>query len=158
MARIKYLFTLSMSLLFVSAIFISGCASSRSGQVYSRDQARQEMRVLYGTILSVHEVQIEGTKSGVGAVAGGVTGGVLGSMVGGGRGRVLGAVGGALLGAGGGALAEEGITKKAGLEISVELDSGDVVSVVQEADVSYYPGERVRLLRASDGSARVQKM
>ena len=135
----KHVFLSFMLVLFVSALFLGGCASSRSGQVYSRDQARQEMQVNYGTILSIHEVQIEGTKSGIGAVAGGVTGGVAGSMVGGGKGRILGAVGGALLGAGAGALAEEGVTRKHGFEIGVELDSGEVLSIVQEADVPYYP-------------------
>lgn len=137
--------------------FLASCASSRSGQVYSRDQARQEMRVNYGTVREVRSVQIEGTQSGVGAVAGGATGGVLGSMVGGGKGQVLGAVVGAIGGAAVGAVAEEGVTKKNGLEITVELDTGDIVTVVQEADVQFYAGERVRLLRANDGSSRVQK-
>jgi len=143
--------------LIASSGLLTSCASSRSGQVYSRDQARQEMRVNYGTVQSVRAVQIEGTKSGVGAVGGGVTGGVLGSMVGGGRGQVLGAVVGALGGAAVGAMAEEGVTRKNALEITVELDSGEILSVVQEADLQFYAGERVRVLRANDGSSRVQK-
>jgi outer membrane lipoprotein SlyB len=115
------------------------------------------MRVNYGTVQSVRAVQIEGTQSGIGAVGGGVTGGVLGSMVGGGRGRVLGAVVGALGGAAVGAVAEEGLTKKNALEITVELDTGEILSVVQEADLQFSPGERVRVLRANDGTSRVQK-
>lgn len=144
-------------LLITSTGLLTSCASSRSGQVYSRDQARQEMRVNYGTVREVQTVQIEGTQSGVGAVGGGVTGGVLGSMVGGGRGQVLGAVVGALGGAAVGALAEEGVTKRNGLAITVELDTGEIVTVVQEADLQFYAGERVRLLRANDGSSRVLK-
>jgi outer membrane lipoprotein SlyB len=143
-------------LVLVSGLATS-CVSSRSAQVYSRDQALQEMRVNYGTVQSVRAVQIEGTKSGIGAVGGGVTGGVLGSMVGGGRGRVLGAVVGALGGAAVGAVAEEGLTKKNALEITVELDTGEILSVVQEADLQFSPGERVRVLRANDGTSRVQK-
>lgn len=138
-------------------VLVAACASSRSAQVYSRDQALREMRVYYGTILEVRPVQIEGTQSGVGAVAGGVTGGVLGSMVGGGNGRIVGGVVGALGGAAGGALAEEAITKKNGVEITVEMDSGEIVSVVQEADADYRVGDRVRLLRSSDGSSRVRQ-
>lgn len=151
------------NVLFLALVLIAGsgllasCASSRSGQVYSRDQARQEMRVNYGTVKEVRQVQIEGAQSGIGAVAGGVTGGVLGSMVGGGRGRVVGAVVGALGGAAGGHLAEEAITKRDGLEITVELDTGETVTVVQEADLQFFAGERVRLLRGYDGSSRVQK-
>lgn len=143
--------------LIASTGMLTSCASSRSGQVYSRDQARQEMRVNYGTVREVRAVQIEGTQTGVGAVGGGVTGGVLGSMVGGGRGQVLGAVVGALGGAAVGAMAEEGVTRRNGLEITVELDTGELVTVVQEADMQFYSGERVRLLRANDGSSRVQK-
>jgi outer membrane lipoprotein SlyB len=143
--------------LFMISSMLTACASSRSAQIYSRDQAQHEMQVNYGTVKEVRQVLIEGTKSGVGAVAGGVTGGVLGSMVGGGKGRVLGAVIGALGGAAGGALAEEEVTKRQGLEITVELDTGEIVTVVQEADLQFYAGERVRVLRAADGSSRVQK-
>ncbi|NCD25266.1 MAG: hypothetical protein EOL86_06715 [Deltaproteobacteria bacterium] len=144
-------------LALASMAMMVGCASSRSGQVYGRSQALQEMRVYYGTILEVRPVQIEGTQSGVGAVAGGVAGGVLGSMVGGGRGHVVGGVLGALGGAAGGALAEEAVTKKKGVEITVEMDNGEIVSVVQEADDEYFVGDRIRLLRASDGTSRVRQ-
>ncbi len=143
--------------LLAGASLLTSCVSSRSAQVYSRDQAMQEMRVNYGTVQSVRNVQLEGTQSGIGAVGGGVTGGVLGSMVGGGRGQVLGAVVGALGGAAAGAMLEEGVTKKDALEITVELDSGEILSVVQEADLQFSPGERVRVLRANDGTSRVQK-
>lgn len=152
----KLILLISLCLIAGSTLLTS-CASSRSAQVYSRDQARQEMRVNYGTVREVRNVQLEGTKSGVGTIAGGVTGGVLGSMVGGGRGQVVGAVLGALGGAAGGSLAEEAVTKKDALEITVELDTGEVLAVVQEADMPFYAGERVRLLRSYDGSSRVQK-
>ena len=115
------------------------------------------MTVNYGTVREVRSVQIEGTKTGLGTVAGGVAGGVLGSQVGGGAGRVVGGVLGALGGAAIGAVSEEGLTRRNGLEIMVELDTGQILSIVQEADVPFSPGERVRVLRANDGSSRVQK-
>ena len=155
--RSKNRLLITVLILFMAAPMITACASSRSGQVYTRDQARHEMQVNYGTVRDVRAVQIEGTKSGVGAVAGGVTGGVLGSMVGGGKGRLLGAVVGALGGAAGGALAEEQVTMRQGVEVTVELDTGELVTVVQEADMQFSVGERVRVLRARDGSSRVQK-
>ena len=134
---------------------LAGCASSNSGEVYSRDQARRTQAVQMGTVQAVKNVQIEGTKSGVGAVGGGVAGGVIGSTIGGGNGSILAAVGGAALGAIGGAVAEEKITKKNGLEITVKLDSGSSIAVVQEADVLYSVGDRVRVLTSSDGTTRV---
>jgi outer membrane lipoprotein SlyB len=137
------------------AALLAGCASSNSGEVYSRDQARRTQTVQMGTVQFVKNIQIEGTKSGVGAIGGGVAGGVAGSTIGGGKGSILAAVGGAALGAVGGAVAEEKFTKKNGLEITVKLDSGATIAVVQEADVMYSVGERVRVLTGSDGTTRV---
>jgi outer membrane lipoprotein SlyB len=141
----------------IAVALIAGCASSNSGDVYSRDQARRSQTVQSGTVQSVRNVKIEGTRSAVGPVAGGVAGGVAGSTIGGGKGQVLAALGGAALGAVGGAVAEEKLTKKAGLEISVKLDSGSTIAVVQEADVMFSVGERVRVLTAPDGTTRVVK-
>lgn len=144
-------------LLLAGSSLLTSCASSRSGQVYSRDQARQEMRVHYGTVREVRPVRIEGTQSGAGVVAGGVAGGVLGSQIGGGKGRVVGGVLGALGGAAAGAMIEEGATRKGGLEITVELDNGELLTIVQEDDMTFYTGDRVRVLRSNDGSSRVQR-
>ncbi len=139
------------------AFYITGCASSRSGQVYSRDEARQVQTVEYGTVESVRDVIIEGTKTPIGTAAGGVAGGVLGSTVGGGSGNTVAVVIGALAGAAAGTALEEGVTRKQGLEIVVEKDNEQTIVIVQEADVMFTPGERVRLIRASDGTTRVSK-
>jgi len=149
--------TICFLVLPAALTLIAGCASSRSGEVYSRDQARRTQTVQIGTVESVRTVQIEGTKSPVGTVAGGVAGGVLGSTIGGGRGSTLAALGGAALGAIGGTVAEERLTRKDGLEITVRLDSGSILAVVQEADVQFSAGERVRVLTGPDGTTRVSK-
>ena len=146
--------------LFIMAIitvYFTGCASSRSGQVYSRDEARQVQTVENATVESVKEVLIEGTKTPIGTAAGGVAGGVLGSTVGGGSGRTVAIVIGALAGAAAGSMAEEGITRKPGLEIIVRKDSGQTIVVVQEADVIINAGDRVRIITAADGTTRVSK-
>ena len=134
------------------AALIAGCASSKSGSAYTRDQARQEMNVRTGIVESVREVQIEGTKSGVGAAAGAVAGGVGGSHIGGGKGQIVGAVVGAVVGGMAGAAVEEGVTRKNGLEITVRLDNGQLTAIVQEGDEAFHPGERVRLLSGSGGT------
>jgi outer membrane lipoprotein SlyB len=144
-------------LMALPAVYITGCASSRSGQVYSRDHARQAQTVETGTVESVKEVTIEGTKTPVGTVAGGVAGGVLGSTVGGGSGSKVATVIGALAGAALGTAAEEGITRKPGLEIIVKKDNGQTIVVVQEADVMIDAGDRVRIITAADGTTRVSK-
>ncbi|NOX35543.1 MAG: glycine zipper 2TM domain-containing protein [Deltaproteobacteria bacterium] len=144
-------------LVAVVAVYVTGCASSRSGQVYSRDEARQVQTVENGTVESVKQVMIEGTKTPVGTAVGAVTGGVLGSTVGSGSGRTVATVLGALAGAAAGTAAEEGITRKQGLEIIVKKDNGQSIVVVQEADVLIAAGDRVRIITAADGTTRVSK-
>lgn len=137
------------------AAFLVGCASSNSGSVYSRDEARKTQTVRMGVVESVRTVRLEGTKSPVGTVAGGAVGGIAGSSIGGGgRTSAVGAVLGAVVGGLAGSAAEEGLTRKDGLEITVKLDSGTMLAVVQEADVQFAPGDRVRLLE-SGGTTRV---
>ena len=136
-------------------VFLSGCASSLSSGAYTRDSARQMQTVYYGTVDSVRTVQIEGTKTPVGTGAGAVAGGILGNQVGGGSGRALATLGGALIGGVAGSAAEEGITRQPGYEITVRLDNGRVISVVQAADMAFAPGERVRVIEARDGTTRV---
>jgi outer membrane lipoprotein SlyB len=53
-----------------------------------------------------------------------------------------------------GSAAEEGFTRKDGLEITVKLDGGNMVAVVQEADDPFKAGDRVRLVE-SGGTTRV---
>lgn len=146
----------SLLIAILAGATLAGCASSRSGAVYSRDQARQEMSVRMGVVESVRQVTIEGTKTPVGGAAGAVIGGLAGSTIGHGRGSaaasVLGAVGGGLAGA----AIEEGVTKKNGVEVTVKLDDGRLVAIVQEADESFRPGERVRIV-SGGGNQRVSR-
>lgn len=141
-----------------SLLVLAGCAvDSRSGNVYSRDQARTSQSVHYGTILRVEPVTIEGSSSAVGTLAGGAMGGALGSAVGSGSGRTIATVGGAIVGAVAGSAAEKGLTTAAGVEIEVQLDNGELLVVVQENDGAYGAGDRVRVLRDGRGTTRVRK-
>jgi len=109
-----------------------------------------------GTVVSVKQVKIEGTKSGLGAVAGGAAGGAVGSTVGSLSGKTVATVLGAVAGGLAGAAAEEEITKKDGLEITVQLDDGETLAVIQEADEQFLEGDRVRILTGPDGTTRVR--
>jgi len=137
-----------------ATVVLSGCAGSQSGSAYSRSQTRGEMHVRMGVVESVRTVTIEGTQSGVGVVAGGVVGGIAGSNVGHGRGSTVGSVLGAVLGGVAGQAIEEKTSKKDGLEITIKLDSGQIIAVTQEADEAFRAGERVRVLSGS-GATRV---
>lgn len=136
------------------SLFLAACASSNSGSVYSRDDARRVQTVRTGVVESVRQVKLEGTKSPVGTIAGGAVGGIAGSSVGGGRGSAIAAVIGAVAGGLAGSALEEGVTRKDAIEITVKIDGGALVAVVQEADEEFKAGDRVRLIE-NGGTSRV---
>ena len=143
-------------LVAVAASVLVGCATRESANVYGKHEAGREQTIRMATVDSVRKVKIEGSKSGVGAAAGGVVGGIAGSGVGQNRGAaiagVLGAVGGGVLGN----MAEEKVMSKDALEVTVKLDSGEMRAIVQQADLELKPGDRVRLL-SSGGVTRVSR-
>jgi len=137
-------------------VLLSGCASSLTGDTYSRDEARRVQTVRMGTIESLRPVKIEGTKTPIGTGAGAIVGGVAGSSVGGGRGSIVAAVIGAVAGGFLGSATEEGLTRTQGVEITVREDDGSTrayVQQVQENEV-FRVGERVRIMTV-DGTSRV---
>lgn len=143
-----------LAVTLLAAAVLGGCASGTGGKDYSRDQTRSVQEVQLGVVESVREVNIEGTKTPIGAGAGAVVGGVAGSTVGSGRGSVVGATVGAVLGGLGGAAAEEAVTRQKGVEITVKLDSGRLIAVTQAADETFQVGDRVRVL-SGGGTTRV---
>jgi len=149
---------MKIALILVSTVaLLTGCASSKSGDVYTRDQARYEHTVRVGVVNSVREVQLEGTKSPVGGLAGAAVGGIAGSTIGGGKGAAIAAVVGAVAGGLLGGNIEESATRKPALEITVKLDNGQLVSIVQEGHAAEFrPGDRVRVL-SGRGESRVSR-
>lgn len=126
---------------------VSGCATrSSSPDIYRSGETQVEQKIRAGVVESIRGVTIQRDSTGAGVIAGGMVGGVAGSGVGEGRGStiagVLGAIGGAVLGQ----VIEERANQRAGFEIVVRLDSGEQRAIVQEADVSFRPGDRVRLI------------
>ena len=73
------------TLAFLSLV-LGGCTSNLTGDSYSRDEARTVQNVRMGTIEYLRPVQIEGTKSPVGSIAGAAVGGIGGGSAGGGKG------------------------------------------------------------------------
>ncbi len=133
---------------------LNACASSNAGDVYSRDEARKIQTIRKGVVESVRTVKLEGTKTPVGTAAGAVVGGIAGSSVGDGKGSAIAAVIGAVAGGLAGSAIEESVTRKDALEITVKLDNGSLVAIVQEATEQFSPGDSVRLIE-SGGITRV---
>ena len=138
---------LSICLIAVAPLALSACASGLGGSDVPRSGAGQVNTAQRGVIVSAREVRIEGTKSGIGAGAGAIAGGAGGSQIGSGTAAgVAGAVAGAVVGGLVGAAAEEGLTRRSGIEYTIQDDSGRLFTVVQGDDVVLAPGQRVLIV------------
>lgn len=138
---------------------LAGCASNLTGDTYSRDEVRRTQTVRSGTITNIRTVNVEGTDSGVGTIGGAAVGGVIGSRIDGGHGAwaLLGGIVGALAGGVAGTKAEEVVTRKNMLELTIREDSGRTVVVVQEpGNESFNVGDHVELLTTNQGVTRVR--
>ena len=147
----------AMAAAAVAVLVLGGCAQGLGGGTYSRTEARRAMTVQFGTVESVRAVQLEGTKTPVGSVAGAAIGGIAGNTVGGGRGQAIATVIGAVAGGLAGSAVEEGATRQPGVEVTVRLDNGQFLAVVQADEGERFRlGERVRILRDA-GTTRVSR-
>lgn len=141
--------------LFLIPVALAGCASGKGSDDYTRTEARQVYEVKMGVVESVRVVKMEGTSSGAGRIAGGAAGGIAGSQTGHGAGAAIGAIVGAVAGGIAGAAGEEAITRSRALEISVQLEYGRIVAIVQQDNGEVFnKGDHVRLLEAN-GQVRV---
>ena len=130
---------------------LCGCTSSSSGKkVVPHSHSGQMFRTEFGTVVSVREVVIEGSAdSGVGQWGGAMIGGATGAAAvsSGGMGS---AVAGSVAAVGGmiaGRQVEKAVTKADGYEITVQLEDGSQVLVVQEMDKGeFYDGDKVRVM------------
>ena len=136
---------------------IAGCAKNPSQKVYDHSEVGKSVAVSFGTIISLREVDINGKNTGTGAVIGGAVGAGAGSYIGSGSGSIWVAAAGLVVGAAVGALAEQAAADRKGMEYTVILKSGVVMTVVQEVvagDIQLAQGDRV-IVQNSGGYQRV---
>lgn len=140
----------------IVAALLGGCATSNP-DVINRNDAQRMATIIDGTVVSVRAVTVDGSQSGVGAVAGGVIGGVAGSSVGGRRESLAISVLGAVVGAVAGNAIERSTTREEAIEIVVRLSNGERRSVVQaKSGETIMDGDRVVLV-TSGGKVRVNR-
>jgi outer membrane lipoprotein SlyB len=146
-----------VKVLLAALLALSGCASSgaTSANRVSRSDTGRSHTVTKGEVIYVREVVIEGEGAVGGAIAGGVLGLAVGNQFGGGRARSLTRAAGAVGGAAAGSAVAQRASEQTGLEITVELEGGEVVVVIQAADEAFEVGDSVRVLRRTDGQVRV---
>jgi outer membrane lipoprotein SlyB len=136
------------------ALLLGGCAYPAGSRDYRGYQVMGEQSVRFGVVESVRDVRINPGQTGVGTVGGAALGGIAGSTVGGGSGQAAGAIAGAILGGILGSNVEHSANDRPGLEVTVLLDSGKYVAVVQEPDETFRSGDRVRVV-SGHGTTRV---
>lgn len=116
--------------------------------------------VFTGTVTNVTEIMVlespDNTRAGIGAAVGAGLGGGVGYIVGETTGLVIGGLVGAYGGsevAGGG---KYGSRRYPGMHITIDLDNGRTLVVVQGYDEYFVKGDKVRVLNMGEGRARVQ--
>ena len=139
----------------IGALLLGGCAYHGGSADYRGYEVRGEQSVRFGVVESVRDVRINPHETGVGSAGGAALGMVAGSNVGGGNGQIAGAIGGAILGGILGHNIEQSANERPGVEVTVLLDTGKYIAVVQEGDEPFRPGDRVRILSGRGGQTRV---
>ena len=148
------------ALLLVAALLgAAGCAREVSPSVVSANTVGAVNEAFFGTVQSVRPVTIqEGDRlqeNTTGAVIGGLAGAAVGSVFGGGWGRVIATGAGAVVGSVVGAAAERDLSRQQGVEYTVRLDNGRMITVVQGPEPALATGQRVIVQTSNQGRARV---
>jgi outer membrane lipoprotein SlyB len=129
---------------------LGGCAHP-DGNGAARAGAGQALSVRFAVIDSVRPVVLEGRKTPAANAAGSVTSNLGRAVLRGLRAPFGGPSASEVVGSGaasaGGAAAEEAMSRQKGVEITVKLDNGEYLAVVQaDEGENFQAGERVRLL------------
>jgi outer membrane lipoprotein SlyB len=149
--------TNKLFLLLLALFVLSGCASNLTGDSYSASEARKVQSVQLGNVVAERPVVIEGRQNSIlGTAAGGILGGVISSNVGGGSGRDIATGIGAIIGGILGQQVEEKATRKQAQEITIRLDTGDTISIVQQISQANFfaVNDRIKVL-TQGGNTRV---
>ena len=145
--------TIIMSLL--AGALLTACEPRNSQNQYNASDVGISHAVEFGTVLNRRDVAIKGKNSEMGALGGAAVGAGGASYVGGGSGNAWATAGGALIGAVAGHFAEDAVVDRDGYEYVVQLQSGEVKTIVQEkaeGDVAFNPGDYVMLQYCDTGS------
>lgn len=144
------------ALLALAAMLVfQGCATG-AYETVPRNTSGKLQSVSSGTVVATKNVLIEGQSSRLGQASGAIAGSAIGQTIGEGSGRTLATAGGAVVGGIVGAMVEKELTKKQAQELTVSLDDGGTVVVVQvRRDLAFVEGDRVSVTHTPTGEAHV---
>ncbi len=148
-----------LGLFLCALLLLTGCARDLGSDEFTDSDVNSVQQSYRGTIIARRQVTIRGSDklsgNSAGLLGGGVGGALLGSQFGAGRGQVVGGVLGAAAGALGGAFLERSLSTQKGLEYTIELHSGRVMTVVQGSNPALEVGQSVFVLVPTSGRPRV---
>ena len=150
---------LAVPLILVAAVAVSGCARQISPNVVEGPAVGEVMRTYTGMVRSARFVEVQDSdtldQNRTGQIIGGLAGGVAGSRIGGGLGKAIAIGAGALIGAAIGSVAEQEAKRQLAAEYVIELDNGELLTVVQGTVPEILPGDRVFVQQSARGRSRV---
>lgn len=139
--------------LVICSLMLSGCAGEFSGDRYTSANAGEVQRSDHGTIISLRRIELKPEGMGAGTALGAVGGGLVGSMFGKGKGKLLGAAAGAVAGGVAGNAIEN--RSQDGVEYTIRLDTGSVVTLAQGPSPVMSVGQKVYVVNSNRGKSRV---
>ncbi|CAA6824803.1 MAG: Unknown protein [uncultured Thiotrichaceae bacterium] len=148
---------MKLPIVIIFVLSLAGC--STTPETVSENKAgtikRENVPVTQvGMVTTVKKVTVLGKRSSVGRTAGRAVGSIAGGAIGSGYGSIAGSIFGSMVGGAAGSKADENLQRKPGVEITVRLDNGQLVTVTQLEDKAFQSGQRVKLIM-KDGKAEV---
>lgn len=134
--------------MLMAILLLAGCAQKPGQDVYKAGEVGVSRAVEFGTVIGVREVKIAADNQGTGALLGAGTGAGAASYAGDGTGKVWAVAAGAIAGAVIGNAIEEEAGASQGYEYTLEMQNGDIKTIVQEkieGDKVFKAGDKVRM-------------
>lgn len=126
-------------LLSVATFALTACKEMPGRDKYRAGEVGVSRAIEFGRVLNVREVDIVDDGKEGGALLGAGGGAIAGSTMGKGNGSTWAALGGAVVGAVAGHYAQHAINDRTGLEYTIEMQSGEVKTIVQEKEEGVKP-------------------
>lgn len=149
-------YTKILTLAIILSSSLTSCARNISSDNYVASNVGEVSTTYAGVVRSVREVcvdqsdQLGGNQAGI--VGGGAAGGLVGNALGGG---LLPTAAGAIVGAVGGSFIEKKLKQQSALEYVVQLENGDLMTVVQGLDNAFCIGQPVYVIVSQCGRSRI---
>jgi len=145
--------------LVASIALATSCARQISSDVYTGTHVGEASTTYSGVITHARQVTVQEGElledNKLGIVGGGLGGALIGSQIGKGKGSDLAMIGGAIAGATAGAFAEKALKTQNAMEYMVQVDNGQLMTVVQGPSPAFSVGQNVYVIIGQKGRSRI---